>query len=157
MRVEIRAIGRLKSSPEGLLVKDYIQKTNRLAPQLGFSCIFEKEIDNRSLKSKTAETKALIAGLDSKDAVFALDKSGEMLCSNAFTEQISRTHLRGQGRLVFLIGGPNGHDHSLLASNIKLLSFGSAIWPHKLVRVMLVEQIYRSYSFLAGMPYHREG
>jgi 23S rRNA (pseudouridine1915-N3)-methyltransferase len=56
---------------------------------------------------------------------------------------------------VFVIGGADGIDNAVTARADLLLSFGRMVWPHMLARVMLVEQLYRAATILAGSPYHR--
>jgi 23S rRNA (pseudouridine1915-N3)-methyltransferase len=62
----------------------------------------------------------------------------------------------GRGKVVFLIGGADGLDPSILADANETLAFGPQTWPHALARAMLAEQIYRAVTILAGSPYHRD-
>ena len=86
----------------------------------------------------------------------ALDERGKQFTSPEFARTLQTWRDDGTGHLVFLIGGANGYDPSRLPSGIQTLSLGDMVWPHKLVRVMLAEQLYRAVSLLAGTPYHRE-
>jgi len=90
-------------------------------------------------------------------AVFALDETGRAEDSEAFARRLGERRDAGVRDAVFLIGGADGHDRERLPSTVRLIAFGPQTWPHKLVRVMLAEQIYRAVSILAGTPYHREG
>jgi len=105
----------------------------------------------------TAETQALIADLPASALVFALDETGKPMSSLDFARAVETARDDGARDLVFLIGGADGHDRPALPQGARMLSFGKATWPHKLVRVMLAEQLYRAASVLAGAPYHREG
>ena len=157
MRLDIRAIGRLKSGPERTLLDDYIDRAAAQGRSVGLGPVAEREFDARGLKDKAAETHALISDLEPGALVFALDETGSSLSSAALARLIGQARDDATRQGVFLIGGADGHERSLLPSNARLLAFGKATWPHKLVRVMLAEQIYRAVSILAGSPYHREG
>ena len=97
------------------------------------------------------------ADLPAGALVFALDETGKPMSSLDFSRVIETARDDGARDLVFLIGSADGHDRPALPQGARMLSFGKATWPHKLVRVMLAEQIYRAASVLAGAPYHREG
>jgi len=157
MRVEIRAVGRMKAGPERDMLNQYSERATVTGRAIGFGPVTEREIDPRGLKDKQAETAALTAELPTGALVFALDETGKALSSLALTRTLETARDEGVRDAVFLIGGADGHDRRNLPSGARLLSFGLATWPHKLVRVMLAEQIYRAASVMAGTPYHREG
>lgn len=156
MRLEIRAISRIKAGPERALVDDYISRANGLGRPLGFGGVDEREIDNRALSGKAAETSALVEALPSGCLVIALDERGKGFTSRQFASQLERARDDGVRDGVFLIGGADGMDRQALPDGARLMSFGAMVWPHKLVRVMLAEQIFRAFSLLAGTPYHRD-
>ena len=85
-----------------------------------------------------------------------MDERGKSLSSPEFARQLQSCREDGLSHLVFLIGGADGFDPALLPAGVQKLSLGRMVWPHKLVRVMLAEQLYRGVSLLAGTPYHRE-
>lgn len=156
MRLEIRAISRIKAGPERTLVDDYVARAGGIGRALGFTSIAEREIDNRALTGKSAETQALVCGLAPASLVFALDERGKALTSRQFALRLGRARDDGLKEAVFLIGGADGMDRTALPPGTELISFGAMVWPHKLVRIMLAEQIYRALSLLAGSPYHRD-
>lgn len=156
MRLEIRAISRLKAGPERTLVDAYIERAGATGRSIGLGEVAEREIDNRALSDKRAETEALISGLAPSSLVIALDERGKALTSREFAGTIGRARDEGVREAVFLIGGADGMDRTRLPAGTRLVSFGAMVWPHKLVRVMLAEQIYRAVSLLAGTPYHRD-
>ncbi|WP_273144678.1 23S rRNA (pseudouridine(1915)-N(3))-methyltransferase RlmH [Oceanicaulis alexandrii] len=157
MRVEIRAIGRIKAGPERELMDQYLDRANGVGRSVSLGPVCERELDPRTLKDKAAETQALIADMPASALIFALDETGKPMSSLDFARVVETARDDGARDLVFLIGGADGHDRSALPHGARMLSFGKATWPHKLVRVMLAEQIYRAASVLAGAPYHREG
>ena len=89
--------------------------------------------------------------------IIALDEDGEMVTSVGLAQRLATWRDGGTRECRFLIGAADGLSIDERASATLLLSFGKATWPHMLVRAMLVEQLYRATSILAGHPYHREG
>jgi 23S rRNA (pseudouridine1915-N3)-methyltransferase len=87
--------------------------------------------------------------------VVLLDPRGDQLDSESLANQISRWRNAGKPAAVFVIGGPDGLATTLADKAHLKLAFGTATWPHQLVRVMLLEQIYRATTILSGHPYHR--
>lgn len=89
--------------------------------------------------------------------IVALDETGELLGSAALAKWLETWRDAGMRECRFLIGAADGLSAEDRASAKLILSFGKATWPHMLVRAMLVEQLYRATSIIAGHPYHREG
>jgi 23S rRNA (pseudouridine1915-N3)-methyltransferase len=84
-----------------------------------------------------------------------LDERGEAYASARFAALLQDWQHQGTAELHFFIGGADGHSAALRGSGDALLSFGPATWPHMLVRVLLLEQLYRAQSILLRHPYHR--
>ena len=84
-----------------------------------------------------------------------LDEYGSQLSSKELAKKIGRFKDDGVQNLAFLIGGPDGHGAEVLEKASLKLAFGSMTWPHRLVRIMLAEQVYRSVTILLNHPYHR--
>lgn len=96
----------------------------------------------------------VLTALPKAAQIVLLDDKGRMHDSPALARRLE--HWRGQGRdLAFLIGGPEGHAESVRALAHESWSLGPATLPHMLVRLLVVEQLYRAASILAGHPYHR--
>jgi 23S rRNA (pseudouridine1915-N3)-methyltransferase len=89
--------------------------------------------------------------------IIALDESGEQLGSSELAKRLSDWRDSGMREARFLIGAADGLTSEERTSANLLLSFGRATWPHMLARAMLVEQLWRATSIIAGHPYHREG
>jgi 23S rRNA (pseudouridine1915-N3)-methyltransferase len=89
--------------------------------------------------------------------VVALDETGTQIGSTDFARKLEGWRDTGTRECRFLIGAADGLSNEERNSATLLLSFGKATWPHMLVRAMLVEQLYRATSIIAGHPYHREG
>ena len=85
----------------------------------------------------------------------ALDERGKSIDSAGFAQHLGRWRDEGIAATIFTIGGADGLSPELQRKAKLRIAFGSATWPHQMVRVMLLEQIYRAATILAGHPYHR--
>jgi 23S rRNA (pseudouridine1915-N3)-methyltransferase len=101
------------------------------------------------------EAALLLAALPKGATSVALDPAGRQLSSDAFAGRLAAWRDGGVADLAFLIGGADGLDESVTRQAQLVLSLGEMIWPHLLVRGMLLEQLYRAQQILAGHPYHR--
>jgi 23S rRNA (pseudouridine1915-N3)-methyltransferase len=86
-----------------------------------------------------------------------LDERGRNLTSEEFAEILGRWRDDGMREARFLLGAADGHSEEERADADLLFAFGAATWPHLLARAMLMEQLYRATTILAGHPYHRAG
>lgn len=156
MKLRIAAPGRIKSGPERDLIDLYCDRATVTGRAVGFGPLTETEIDNRSLGSAREESRALAGILPADCRLVLLDERGKALTSRQFCQTLEGWRDSGCRETVFCIGGADGHDRSVLPPPDLTLAFGPAVWPHKLVRIMLAEQIYRAVSISAGAPYHRD-
>ena len=159
MRILVAAVGRLKQGSETELSERYRKRAAQTGRQLGLRDIEIIEIrESRAAdagKRMLEESIALANVIPQDAAVVLLDSLGENLDSIGFATQLAKWRANGRPAIVFLIGGADGLAASLREKAELRLSFGAATWPHQLVRVMLLEQLYRSMTILAGHPYHR--
>ena len=102
------------------------------------------------------EAAALLAALPANAWAVALDLGGEAPDTERFAVRLGQWLESGRP-VVFLVGGAEGLDRSVLDRAEAVLSLGRLTWPHMLVRAMLAEQIFRARSIAAGHPYHRAG
>ncbi len=102
------------------------------------------------------EAAGLGAAIPENAAIVALDARGKALSSTDLAGRLERWRDRGTPAIIFLIGGADGLAERLGGRAELALGFGAATWPHQLVRIMLLEQIYRAMTILSGHPYHRE-
>ena len=159
MRILVAAVGRLKQGAETELSERYRKRVAQTGRQFGLRDIEIIEIrESRAAdagKRVLEESIALANVIPQDAAVVLLDSLGENLDSIGFATQLAKWRANGRPAVVFLIGGADGLAASLREKTELRLSFGAATWPHQLVRVMLLEQLYRSMTILAGHPYHR--
>lgn len=113
---------------------------------------------NAPVEQRMEEEAALmLSAAEGADIRIALDEHGKQLDSPAFAQKLQEFQdMQAAGVIAFFIGGADGLHPSLLKQCDMKLSFGSMVWPHQMVRVMLVEQLYRAYSIQSGHPYHRQ-
>lgn len=159
MRLTVAAIGRLKEGPERELAERYRKRADQLGRRTGFrelEVIEVRESRAQEIGKRMAEEAAALAKLiPDKAAIVTLDERGESLDSAAFARQLGKWRDAGRPAAVFIIGGDDGIAPALRDRATLRLAFGAATWPHQLVRGMLLEQIYRATTILAGHPYHR--
>jgi 23S rRNA (pseudouridine1915-N3)-methyltransferase len=159
MRLIVIAIGKLKQGPERELAERYRARFDDLGRKLGFRGLDIHEIAEsraREAPARMAEEAAAIAALvPDGAALVALDERGNSLDSAGFATQLGRWRDAAVPGTIFVIGGADGLSPELRRKAKLSLSFGAATWPHQMVRVMLLEQIYRAATILAGHPYHR--
>lgn len=155
MKITLRASGLMKSGPERELVDDYMSRAQHLGRSLGILDISESAIDTRSAKSRGAETQSLLSDYSGARLV-VLDERGKSQTSRQMAQQITTWRDAAEREIVFAIGGADGFEPADIPQGATKWSFGSQVWPHKLVRVMMAEQIYRSLSIMARTPYHRD-
>ncbi|EAQ37496.1 hypothetical protein NB311A_04274 [Nitrobacter sp. Nb-311A] len=101
------------------------------------------------------EAAAVLALTPEKMVLVALDEKGKSIDSGAFAAHLGRWRDESVTSTVFVIGGADGLSPELRRRARLSVAFGTATWPHQMVRVMLLEQIYRAATILAGHPYHR--
>jgi 23S rRNA (pseudouridine1915-N3)-methyltransferase len=101
------------------------------------------------------EALLILAAAEDCTVRVALDEHGKVLTSQDLASKLGSWRDTGQGRVAFFIGGADGLHPDLLARCDMKLAFGAMTWPHQMVRLMLVEQLYRAYTLLSGHPYHR--
>ena len=159
MRLSVIAVGRLKAGPEKTLAGDYLTRAEALGRKAGVSRIAVSEFaesQGATAALRIAEEQRMIAGaLPSRGFTVVLDERGKAMASEAFAQMLQRYLDDGTPEVSFIIGGPDGHAVETRTSAGLLLSLGAMTWPHRLVRVMLFEQIYRAMTIMLGHPYHR--
>jgi 23S rRNA (pseudouridine1915-N3)-methyltransferase len=159
MRLVVVAIGRLKQGPERELAERYRERFDDIGRKLGFRGLEIHEISESRARDATTriseEAAAISAVIPAKSMLVALDERGDSIDSPAFARHLGRWRDEQAASTIFAIGGADGLSPDLRRKAKLRLAFGSATWPHQMVRVMLLEQLYRAATILAGHPYHR--
>ena len=155
MRISIVAVGRLRAGPEKSLLDDYLTRFDRTGRGLGLGPGRVIEVEDKKNAGMAAEAALLRKALPKGAVICTLDERGRVMSSPDFAKKLGGWRDAGRQDLALIIGGADGIDPSLRAEADFSISFGSMVWPHMLVRVMLAEQLYRAATILSGGPYHR--
>ena len=149
--MRLLAIGRARQGPEQELFARYAE---RLRPALALTELAEAR--GTAAEIKRREARCLLAAVPAGAFLVALDEGGNVLSSGSLAAALE-SWLGRSRPLCFAIGGAEGLDRSVLERSDATLSLGPMTWPHRLVRVLLAEQLYRARSIASGHPYHRPG
>jgi 23S rRNA (pseudouridine1915-N3)-methyltransferase len=143
LKITVLALGRNRDADLERLIQGYVAR-----------CPWPIHIDELVPRKGESEAARLARALPDGAAVTALDERGELATSEDLATRIG--DWRDAGRdLAFLIGGADGLDEAMRARADWRLALGRLTWPHLMVRLLLVEQLYRASTILAGHPYHR--
>lgn len=158
MKLKVISIGQLKNNPILEIQKDYESRILNLSKSVGIKNLEIKELPiskKSSIKERQKEEAKIISQHIKQDNLNVfLDGKGENINSVDISQIISKSSFDGKD-LVFFIGGPDGFDEKIIKVANKIISFGRVTWPHKLIRIMLLEQLYRGITILNNHPYHR--
>lgn len=153
MHITLISVGKLKKGPEKELVDDYVARFNKAGPGIGLRSL--KLVDLASGGGLDAEGKLILGAVPSGARVLRLDEHGPAWTSVKLTNQIAKWRDTGTPELCLLIGGAEGYSDAVREAFPDTLALGPQTWPHRLVKAMISEQLYRSVSLLAGLPYHK--
>jgi 23S rRNA (pseudouridine1915-N3)-methyltransferase len=151
MQVIVAAIGRDRAGPTRDLFDDYCRRSPWPTRLVEIAPRSSQPIERRLRE----EGERLLQAVPTGAVLVALDEAGRQLDSAGLARRIARWQDQAHGTLAFVIGGPDGLARSVLDRAEATLAFGRMTWPHRLVRVMLAEQLYRASTILSGHPYHR--
>jgi 23S rRNA (pseudouridine1915-N3)-methyltransferase len=159
MRVVVIAVGRLKQGPERELAEAYRKRAQAIGRPLGLQAVEIVEIRESRAddleRRRVEESIAIASVVPERSIMVVLDGRGESLDSVRIAALLREWRAQDRPAVCFVIGGADGLAASLYENAKLRLAFGTATWPHQLVRIMLLEQIYRAGTILAGHPYHR--
>jgi 23S rRNA (pseudouridine1915-N3)-methyltransferase len=159
LRVLIAAVGRLKPGAERELAAAYRKRAAAVGRSFGLREIEIVEIResraNDAERRRTEESIAIANIIPEQAIVAILDARGDNLDSVGLAELLRKWREQNRAAACFVIGGADGLAQALRARATHRVAFGAATWPHQLVRIMLLEQLYRAGTILAGHPYHR--
>ena len=159
MKITVLCVGKIKEKFFADAIKEYSKRLSRYCKLEIVEVADEKTPDGASdlvvSQIKYKEAERMEKYLPDSAYVIALAIEGKKLTSEKLAEKIDTLGITGTSHLVFLIGGSLGMSDRLLKRADYLLSFSDMTFPHQLMRVILLEQIYRSYRIIHGEPYHK--
>ena len=152
MKVEFWVIGKTSFSYLQKGIDDYKNRLNKMT-NFKLSILPEtKDNNEKSLMKK--EAKVVLDKLQTHDFLVLLDERGKTYSSIEFAKQIEEWQMNSYKKLVFLIGGAYGFDQTLYDRANSKLSLSTMTFSHQIIRLIFMEQVYRAYSIIKGLPYH---
>ena len=159
MKITVIAVGKIKEKYFNAAIEEYVKRLGRYCRPEIMEVAGEKAPDGAGesleLRIKRKEGERILQKLPENAFVDALDIDGKALDSEELAAQMERWNVNGISHLVFLIGGSLGLAPEVLARADYRLSFSRMTFPHQLMRVILLEQIYRSFRIRNHEPYHK--
>lgn len=159
IKITIACVGKVKESWMRSGIAEYEKRLSRYCRLETLQVADEKTPDGASAAEENAIKKKegcrLLAGIPERAFVIALEIGGKRLDSVAFSRELDRLAASGCSHLVFVIGGSLGlSDQVLKRANMKI-SFSDMTFPHQLMRIILLEQVYRGFRIINREPYHK--
>lgn len=159
MEIKIIVVGKLKEKYLKNGIAEYLKRLKRYAnlkiieikDEAASQTLSDAEIE----QIKVVEGKRIIEKLPDRARVIALDLKGKQLTSEDFAEEINETMTYGTSQIAYIIGGSHGLSQEVLQKTDLKISFGKMTYPHQLMRLILVEQIYRAFKIIRNEPYHK--
>lgn len=159
MEIKIIVVGKLKEKYLKDGIAEYLKRLKSYAnlkiieikDEAASQTLSDAEIE----QIKVVEGKRIIEKLPDRARVIALDLKGKQLTSEDFAEEINETMTYGTSQIAYIIGGSHGLSQEVLQKTDLKISFGKMTYPHQLMRLILVEQIYRAFKIIRNEPYHK--
>ena len=159
MKIKLICVGKLKEKYLSLGVAEYVKRLSRYCNLEITELTDEKTPDNASLADeiqiKNKEGERILKAIKGDTYCIALAIEGDMLSSIQLAEKINNLGITGVSHITFIIGGSLGLSAEVLSRTNYQLSFSPMTFPHQLMRMILLEQIYRSYRIISNQPYHK--
>ena len=153
MKIKCIAIGKTKSQDFSSLIKSYLSKINHY---INFEFIILNEIKSIKNKSiqKNKEAEAILKNIKADSHIILLDENGNELSSVFFSKFIQHHLNSSKKEIIFIIGGAYGFSDKLLKRANEKISLSKMTFSHQMVRIIFLDQLYRSFTILKNEPYH---
>ena len=159
MNITVLCVGKIKEAYLRDGIGEYAKRLSRYVKLTVTELADEKTPENASeaenLKIINTEGDRILAKIKDSDYVCALAINGKMYSSEEFSDYLSKVQIASKGNLVFVIGGSLGLSEAVLARADDKISFSKMTFPHQLMRMILLEQVYRGYRIMNHEPYHK--
>lgn len=159
MKITILAVGKIKEKFFSDAISEYSKRLSKYCSLEIIQVADEKtpdgagEVLNEQIREKEGER--LLSKIKETSFVITLEIEGDMLNSVELSEMLEEKMVQGESHLVFVIGGSLGLSKAVRNRADMALSFSKMTFPHQLMRVILLEQLYRSFRIIKGEPYHK--
>lgn len=159
MNIDIAVVGKIKEKYLVEGIKEYSKRLGRYCSLRIMEVEDEKAPETMSDKeieeSKRKEGERLLSRISAQAFVIALAIEGKQLSSEELSEKLSNLMVDGVSHIVFVIGGSLGLSEEVLSRSQLKLSFSKMTFPHQLMRMILLEQVYRAFKIMKNEPYHK--
>ena len=159
MKITILAVGKLKEKYWKQAIAEYEKRLGAYSKIEMIEVPDEKAPETMSDKEieqvKEKEGQRLLAKIKPQATVITLEIEGKMLSSEGLAKELQQRMIQGQSDFVFVIGGSNGLHQDVLNRSNYVLSFSKMTFPHQMMRVVLIEQVYRAFKIMRGEAYHK--
>ncbi|MEQ8219615.1 MAG: 23S rRNA (pseudouridine(1915)-N(3))-methyltransferase RlmH [Arenibacter sp.] len=157
MTIKLLVLGKTDSTQLNQLIEEY---QNRLKHYIKFELEIIPDIKNtKNLSEKQQKEKegdAILNKLNATDLLVLLDENGKQKTSMEFSEYLQKNMNSGLKQLVFVIGGPYGFSDAVYQKSQGKISLSKMTFSHQMVRLFMVEQLYRAFTILRNEPYHHQ-
>lgn len=159
MKITLITVGKIKEKYLKDAISEYSKRLSKYCRLEIIEVADEKTPDHASETVEAAirdkEGERILKNIRDDMYVITLEIAGKMLTSEELADKIDILGIQGKSSIAFVIGGSLGLGNNVLERSEYALSFSKMIFPHQLMRVILLEQIYRSYRIINGEPYHK--
>ncbi len=159
MNVQVVAVGRIKEKYVDLGIEEYSKRMGRYGRfqvvEIKEESFHEPLSEKESEQILSREGERILAAIKARSFVFVLDRRGARWSSEQLAAEFQRVAVSGISQIVFVIGGSLGLHQRVIECADVALSFSEFTFPHQLMRLILLEQIYRSFTIVAGERYHK--
>lgn len=159
MNIKIISVGKLKEKYLKMGIEEY---SKRLSAYCKLELVEvpdekapEKLSEAEMIQVKEKEGERILSKIPDQAYVFALAIEGKQRTSESFSKEIEQLGIQGKSNLVFVIGGSLGLSKAVMDRSNTQISFGKMTLPHQLMRLVLIEQIYRGFRIMKNEPYHK--
>lgn len=159
MKIKLVVVGKLKEKYLKDGIAEYSKRLSRFTKieivEVADEKTPDKATDAENQKIMKKESERIMSKISDRDYVIALAIEGEQFPSEKFSQRMEDITVKGYSDITFIIGGSLGLDPDIKNRANLLMSFGKLTLPHQLMRLVLIEQIYRSFMIQQGSPYHK--
>ena len=157
MKIKLLAIGKTDNPQLIKLIDEY---QNRLKHYIKFELEIIADLKNAKkiseIQQKEKEGELILSKLQKTDHLILLDEKGQHFTSIEFSKYLQKKMNMGLKRLVLVVGGPYGFSEAVYKKSIGKIALSKMTFSHQMIRLFIVEQLYRGFSILKNEPYHHE-
>lgn len=159
MKISVICVGKIKEKYLNMAIDEYSKRLSRYCKLSIVEVADEKTIENASLAQaniiKEKEAERILKNIPEDAYVMTLEINGKQLSSEELADKLKTVTVNGKSHIVLIIGGSMGLHESVSKRSDFKLSFSKMTFPHQLMRVILLEQIYRAFKINSNEPYHK--